>query len=114
MPGWLSRKFLRQQAQLTLPFSLSALMLAPARIPLCSCSGLRARHAAMMPQAAGACALATLAHDCRRSERLAAALVDAFKIIDGGDTSPAEMKGAGADEPGQTPFSLILLCEVRG
>ena len=49
-------------------------------------------------------ALATLADDCRRSERFTAELIDALKIIDRGDLSPAEMKGAWAGELGQTQF----------
>jgi len=49
-------------------------------------------------------ALATLAYDCRRSERFTAELIDALKIIDRGDLSPAEMKGAWAGELGQTQF----------
>ncbi len=49
-------------------------------------------------------ALATLAYDCRRTERFTAELIDALKIIDGGDLSPAEMKGAWAGELGQTQF----------
>jgi len=48
--------------------------------------------------------LATLAYDCRRSERFTAELIDALKIIDRGDLSPAEMKGAWAGELGQTQF----------
>jgi lytic murein transglycosylase len=48
--------------------------------------------------------LATLAYDCRRSERFTNELVDALKIIERGDLSPAEMKGAWAGELGQTQF----------
>jgi lytic murein transglycosylase len=49
-------------------------------------------------------ALATLAYDCRRSERFTAELIDALKIVDRGDLSPAEMRGAWAGELGQTQF----------
>jgi lytic murein transglycosylase len=49
-------------------------------------------------------ALATLAYDCRRSERFTAELIDALKIIDRGDLSAAEMRGAWAGELGQTQF----------
>jgi lytic murein transglycosylase len=49
-------------------------------------------------------ALATLAYDCRRSERFTAELIDALTIIDRGDLSPAEMRGAWAGELGQTQF----------
>jgi lytic murein transglycosylase len=48
--------------------------------------------------------LATLAYDCRRSERFTGELIDALKIIDRGDLSVAEMKGAWAGELGQTQF----------
>jgi lytic murein transglycosylase len=49
-------------------------------------------------------ALATLAYDCRRTERFQAELLDALRIIDRGDLSPAEMRGAWAGELGQTQF----------
>ena len=48
--------------------------------------------------------LATLAYDCRRSEKFTGELVAALKIIDRGDLTPAEMKGAWAGELGQTQF----------
>lgn len=48
--------------------------------------------------------LATLAYDCRRSERFTSELIAALKIIDRGDLTPAEMKGAWAGELGQTQF----------
>jgi lytic murein transglycosylase len=48
--------------------------------------------------------LATLAHDCRRTERFQSELMDALRIIDRGDLSPAEMTGAWAGELGQTQF----------
>jgi lytic murein transglycosylase len=49
-------------------------------------------------------ALITLAHDCRRTERFQNELMDALRIIDRGDLSPAEMTGAWAGELGQTQF----------
>jgi lytic murein transglycosylase len=49
-------------------------------------------------------ALVTLAHDCRRTERFQGELMDALRIIDRGDLSPAEMTGAWAGELGQTQF----------
>jgi membrane-bound lytic murein transglycosylase B len=49
-------------------------------------------------------ALATLAHDCRRSAMFQAELMAALRIIDRGDLSPAEMRGAWAGELGQTQF----------
>jgi lytic murein transglycosylase len=49
-------------------------------------------------------AVATLAHDCRRSEMFQAQLLAALQIIDRGDISPADMRGAWAGELGQTQF----------
>ena len=48
--------------------------------------------------------LATLAYDCRRSEMFRSELLDALRIIDRGDLTPAEMRGAWAGEIGQTQF----------
>src|SRR5262245_42632217 len=49
-------------------------------------------------------ALATLAYDCRRSERFRGELMDTLRIIDRGDLGPEEMIGAWAGELGQTQF----------
>ena len=49
-------------------------------------------------------ALATLAHDCRRTELFQGELMNALRIIDRGDLTAAEMKGAWAGELGQTQF----------
>ena len=48
--------------------------------------------------------LATLAHDCRRTHGFQAELTDALRIIERGDMSAAEMRGAWAGELGQTQF----------
>lgn len=48
--------------------------------------------------------VATLAYDCRRSEFFKAHLFDALRIVDRGDLSPGEMRGAWAGEMGQTQF----------
>jgi lytic murein transglycosylase len=48
--------------------------------------------------------VATLAYDCRRSELFRAELMDALRIVDRGDLSPTEMRGAWAGEIGQTQF----------
>jgi lytic murein transglycosylase len=48
--------------------------------------------------------LATLAYDCRRTELFRGELLDALRIIDRGDLSAAEMRGAWAGELGQTQF----------
>lgn len=49
-------------------------------------------------------ALATLAFDCRRPAMFQAELFDALQIVQRGDLSPAEMRGAWAGELGQTQF----------
>ncbi len=46
--------------------------------------------------------LATLAYDCRRTDKFHAELLDALRIIDRGDLAPNEMIGAWAGELGQT------------
>ena len=48
--------------------------------------------------------LATLAYDCRRSDTFRAELMDALRIVQRGDLSPQEMRGAWAGELGQTQF----------
>ena len=48
--------------------------------------------------------LATLAHDCRRTDMFQAELLAALRIVDRGDLSPSEMRGAWAGELGQTQF----------
>jgi len=48
--------------------------------------------------------VATLAYDCRRTDFFKAHLFDALRIVDRGDLSPAEMRGAWAGELGQTQF----------
>jgi lytic murein transglycosylase len=48
--------------------------------------------------------LATLAYDCRRADEFRSELMDALRIIDRGDLSPEEMRGAWAGELGQTQF----------
>jgi lytic murein transglycosylase len=48
--------------------------------------------------------VATLAYDCRRAEMFRAELMDALRIVDRGDLTPAEMRGAWAGEIGQTQF----------
>lgn len=48
--------------------------------------------------------LATLAHDCRRSELFQRELIAALRILQRGDLPPREMVGAFAGEIGQTQF----------
>jgi lytic murein transglycosylase len=46
--------------------------------------------------------LATLAYDCRRSDKFQSELLDALRIVERGDLKPNEMIGAWAGEIGQT------------
>jgi lytic murein transglycosylase len=48
--------------------------------------------------------LATLAYDCRRTDKFRAELFDALRIVDRGDMSARAMHGAWAGEIGQTQF----------
>jgi lytic murein transglycosylase len=47
-------------------------------------------------------AIASLAYDCRRSDRFRAQLLDALRLIQRGDLTPADMIGSWAGELGQT------------
>jgi lytic murein transglycosylase len=49
-------------------------------------------------------ALATLAYDCRRSEKFHDELLDALLLVQRGDLVPGQMRGAWAGEVGQTQF----------
>ena len=66
--------------------------------------GLETDFGVVMGKQAAIRSLATLAHDCRRTDRFQAELMDALRIIDRGDLSVAEMRGAWAGELGQTQF----------
>jgi lytic murein transglycosylase len=46
--------------------------------------------------------IASLAYDCRRSDRFRAQLLDGLRLIERGDLQPAEMIGSWAGELGQT------------
>ena len=48
--------------------------------------------------------IATLSYDCRRTDLFTAHLFDALRIVDRGDLTPGEMRGAWAGEMGQTQF----------
>lgn len=48
--------------------------------------------------------VATLAYDCRRTDKFQAELHDALRIVDRGDMAAADMKGDWAGEIGQTQF----------
>ncbi|WP_036263271.1 lytic murein transglycosylase [Methylocapsa aurea] len=49
-------------------------------------------------------ALATLAYDCRRTDRFQAEFMDALRLVQRGDLAPSAMRGAWAGELGQTQF----------
>jgi lytic murein transglycosylase len=48
--------------------------------------------------------VATLAHDCRRTDKFRTELLATLRIIERGDMTPAELKGLWAGEIGQTQF----------
>jgi lytic murein transglycosylase len=48
--------------------------------------------------------VATLAYDCRRSEKFQTELLDGLRIVDSGKLSPAQLRGDWAGEIGQTQF----------
>jgi lytic murein transglycosylase len=48
--------------------------------------------------------VATLAYDCRRTDKFQAELIDALRIVDRGAMASADMKGDWAGEIGQTQF----------
>jgi lytic murein transglycosylase len=48
--------------------------------------------------------VATLAYDCRRSDKFQAELIDALRIVDTGAMASADMRGDWAGEIGQTQF----------
>jgi lytic murein transglycosylase len=49
--------------------------------------------------------LATLAYDCRRPEAFRAELLDALRIVERGDLTPAELKGSWAGAVGHVQFT---------
>ena len=49
--------------------------------------------------------LATLAYDCRRPDYFRDELTDALRLLDNGDLTPGEMRGAWAGELGQVQFT---------
>ena len=58
--------------------------------------------------------VATLAFDCRRTEMFQNQLIDALRIVDRGDLTPAEMRGDWAGDFGQTQFLPSSYLQVRG
>ncbi|MCB8821899.1 lytic murein transglycosylase [Microvirga rosea] len=66
--------------------------------------GLESDFGAVKGNMATIRSVATLAYDCRRTEMFQSHLFDALRIVERGDLSPGEMRGAWAGELGQTQF----------
>jgi lytic murein transglycosylase len=64
--------------------------------------GLESDFGANMGNYRSLSAIASLAYDCRRSDRFRAQLLDALRLIQRGDLTPDEMIGSWAGELGQT------------
>ena len=67
--------------------------------------GLETDYGAFMGGFSSLRSLATLAYDCRRSEKFRAELIDALSLLDRGDLAANEMTGAWAGELGQVQFT---------
>jgi lytic murein transglycosylase len=66
--------------------------------------GLETDFGAVRGNASTLRSLATLAHDCRRSDFFTGQLIDALRVIDRGDLSADQMRGGLHGELGQTQF----------
>lgn len=66
--------------------------------------GLETDYGAYMGNFATIRSIATLAYDCRRSEKFRAELFEVLRIVDKENINPATMRGAWAGEIGQTQF----------
>ena len=64
--------------------------------------GLESDFGANMGKDHSLSAIASLAYDCRRSDKFRAQLLDALRLIERGDLVPEEMIGSWAGELGQT------------
>ncbi|MGA2817015.1 MAG: lytic murein transglycosylase [Xanthobacteraceae bacterium] len=64
--------------------------------------GLESDFGANMGKYHSLSAIASLAYDCRRSDKFRAQLLDALRLIERGDLTPEEMIGSWAGELGQT------------
>jgi lytic murein transglycosylase len=64
--------------------------------------GLESDFGANMGNYRSLSSIASLAYDCRRSDKFRAQLLDALRLIDRGDLTPEEMVGSWAGELGQT------------
>ncbi|MCZ7641682.1 MAG: lytic murein transglycosylase [Pseudorhodoplanes sp.] len=66
--------------------------------------GLETDFGAVMGRQSVIRSVATLAHDCRRTERFQGELLDVLRIVDRGDYAAEDLRGAWAGEIGQTQF----------
>ena len=66
--------------------------------------GLETSYGAVTGKFATIRSIASLAYDCRRSERFQSELFDALRLVDRGDLPATAMRGAWAGELGQTQF----------
>ncbi len=66
--------------------------------------GLETGYGSGMGNSPSIRSLATLAYDCRRTAFFTEQLMDALKVVQRGDISAAEMRGAWAGEVGHTQF----------
>ena len=66
--------------------------------------GLETDYGTNMGERPALRSLATLAYDCRRTERFRGELTSALRLLERGDLKPSEMLGAWAGELGQTQF----------
>lgn len=66
--------------------------------------GMETAFGSYMGDQSAMSALATLAYDCRRSDFFTRELYAALQIVQNGELTPAEMRGAGHGEIGQTQF----------
>jgi lytic murein transglycosylase len=66
--------------------------------------GLETDFGAVRGDASVLSAVATLAYDCRRSDFFRGQLIDALRVIERGDLTPAQMVGGLHGELGQTQF----------
>ena len=64
--------------------------------------GLESDFGANQGKYATLSSIASLAYDCRRADRFRPQLIDALRLIQRGDLTPAEMQGSWAGELGQT------------
>ena len=77
--------------------------------------GLESDFGANMGKYSSLSSIATLAYDCRRSDRFRGQLFDALRLIERGDLRPEDMIGSWAGELGQTqmmPSEYLSLIHI--